>query len=62
MRFTAAGYKGPEYDAEGKVVTDEHGHPKMKEYRNQSELGLALKKAHMIREPQVLTNCSICHR
>jgi hypothetical protein len=62
MKFQAAGYEGPVYDEHGKPAVDEHGHAKTKVYRSQLELGKELKKVHMIREPQVITNCSICHR
>ena len=47
MRFVAAGW------------TDKETH---KTYSGQLELGRDLKQKHMVREPQVLTNCSICHR
>jgi hypothetical protein len=47
MRFTAAGYTDPETG---------------KTYTGQLELGRDLKQKHLVREAQVLTNCSICHR
>ncbi len=62
MRFKAAGYVGPEYGPDGKVVLDDHGHPKTKTYASQIELGKDLKKVHMVREKEVITNCSMCHR
>jgi len=47
MQFTAAGYTDPK---SGKT------------YSSQAELGRDLKQLHQVRESQVLTNCSICHR
>ena len=63
MRFSAVGYVGPMYGPEGKVVLDESTHePRTKEYKSQLELGKDLKKVHMVRDKEVITNCSICHR
>jgi hypothetical protein len=66
MKFKAAGYteQVPTLDENGKPKVDSHGHPvtEAKTYHSQAELGKVLKERHMIREPQVITNCSICHR
>ncbi len=66
MRFTAKGYTtqkpvfdengAPKKDAHGQVMTEPHT------YQSQAELGKELKKLHMVREKEVITNCSMCHR
>ena len=55
MQFKAAGYTMAVKSAETGETTE-------KTYTSQAELGRDLKKLHMVRESQVLTNCSICHR
>ncbi len=55
MQFKAEGYTM-------KVKDETTGEFIDKTYKSQAELGRDLKKIHMVRESQVLTNCSICHR
>ena len=63
MQFDPKGYTEPvidkttgepEKDKDGKVVT--------RTYSGQAELGRELKNRHLVREQNVITNCSICHR
>jgi hypothetical protein len=36
--------------------------PETNQPHTQTSLGKSLKELHQVREPSVLTNCSICHR